>query len=65
MTDYTVAEVRQMLTQHSLRSDEFDPVEIAADLSERTEMNDGLDALLDPQPGSDPTAIDLSWTGPS
>jgi hypothetical protein len=61
MTDYTAQLVEALLARHELAGPEFDAAEIAADLNARTEMNDGLDALLGSASRPDPTAFDPRW----
>lgn len=61
MTDFTESEVRAMLARHGLTGDAFDAREIAAFLTERTNLNDELDELLSDEERRDPTAFRPGW----
>ena len=61
MTDFTEDEVRAMLDRHGLVGESFSPEEIAAFLTERTNLNDELDELLDRTGRPDPTAFQPGW----
>ncbi len=61
MTEPTAAVVAAMLADAGLTHDVFDAEEVAADLRERTAMNETLDELLDEQPRRDPTAFEARW----
>ena len=53
--------VAGMFSASGLENAVFDPVETAADLAARTELNDTLDELLEEYPGGDATSFDVSW----
>lgn len=61
MTDISAEEAAALLRRHGLTHPIIDPTETAADLSERTELNDSLDSLLDGRARRDPTVLDTGW----
>ncbi len=62
MREYTPEEVAALLERAGLAAAALDPEATAADLTERTELNDGLEPLLDaPGVEEDFTAFDPRW----
>lgn len=64
MGEYTPQEVAALLMRAGLASTAFDPVAIAADLTERTTLDDTLEALLaEAADVGDFLAFDPRWPG--